>query len=49
MSTQQYLARGITEGRAFSRQDQAQLRDVELARAGRPRQTWRRRRAPRDA
>ncbi len=39
MSTQQYLARGITEGRAFARQDPAVLRDVELARAGQAR-SW---------
>lgn len=32
MTTQQYLAHGITEGRAWSRQDRALLRDVELSR-----------------
>ena len=34
MTTQQYVAHGITEGRAWSRQDRAQLRDIELARPG---------------
>ncbi len=44
MTTQQYVARGITEGRAWSRQDRAQLRDIELARPGARRglRPWRR-------
>ncbi len=44
MTTQQYVARGITEGRAWSRQDRAQLRDIELARprARRALRPWRR-------
>lgn len=32
MNTQLHLALGIIEGRAWSDQDQAMLRDVELAR-----------------
>lgn len=32
MSTQLHLAFGIVEGRAFSVEDRAQLRSVELAR-----------------
>ncbi len=44
MTTQQYVAQGITEGRAWSRQDRAQLRDIELARPGARRtlRPWRR-------
>ena len=33
MTTEQYLASAIVEGRAWSREDQAVLRDVQLARA----------------
>ena len=49
MTTQQYVAHGITEGRAWSRQDRAQLRDIELSRSGARRglRAWRR--EPRDA
>ena len=49
MSTQQYLARGITEGRAFARQDPAVVRDVELARADAARHRRSLRRGSREA
>lgn len=44
MTTQQYVAHGISEGRAWSRQDRAQLRDIELSRPGARRSLfpWRR-------
>ena len=45
MNTQLHLALGIMEGRAWSDQDQAILRDVELARKS----TRRERRAARRA
>lgn len=45
MNTQLYLALGIMEGRAWSDQDQAILREVELARET----TRRQRRAARRA
>jgi len=49
MTTQQYLAHGITEGRAWSRQDQAQLRDIALARPAGRRSLRPWRRSPRGA
>lgn len=44
MTTQQYVAHGITEGRAWSRQDRVQLRDIELSRSSARRglRLWRR-------
>ncbi len=49
MTTQQYVAHGISEGRAWSRQDRAQLRDIELTRPGARRSLLRWRRTADDA
>lgn len=49
MSTQLYLAQGISEGRAWHREDPAVLRDVELERAGERRERRASRRAARRA